>query len=93
MQTRPFGFLDTHLSLSRTSHADEGEAPGSVITPSKQTGGHQVSQHNEWIGSKHLESQRVLLILHSNNPQPVSWQFLPPHLSETTEQQNLGGYL
>lgn len=36
----PFGFHDTHLLLSRTSHADGGEAPASIITPSKQTGGH-----------------------------------------------------
>lgn len=60
--------FDTHLSLSRTSHAEGGEAPESVITPSKQMGGHQVLQHNEWIGSKHLQSQSVLLILHGNSP-------------------------
>lgn len=63
------GFLDMHLSLSRTSHADGGEAPESVIMPSKQMGAHQVLQHNEWILSKHLQSESILLIPHGiNNP-------------------------
>lgn len=60
--------VDTHLSLSRTSHAEGGEAPESAITPSKQMGGHQVWQHNEWIRSKHLQSESVLLILHGDSP-------------------------